>query len=123
MTCMRTSRPRLAALLHLGGPPAVSSPPQSSHAQSSSPPPAPSPSYGDPSAPGEDRTTYLVDLLKEAREELARADSKAALLLAATGVAVGALLAGLIGGKWMPFSLDNRVEWLWWFGVASVASG
>jgi MFS family permease len=71
-----------------------------------------------------DRTSsYLADLLEDTREELTRADSKAALLLAATGVAVGALLAGLLGGRWSPFTLDNRVEWIWWLGVAFAASG
>jgi hypothetical protein len=54
---------------------------------------------------------------------LTRADSKAALLLAAAGVAAGALLAGLLGGSWTPFALDNRIEWIWWLGVASAASG
>jgi Family of unknown function (DUF5706) len=66
---------------------------------------------------------YLEDLLEDTREELTRADSKAALLLAASGVAAGALLAGLLGGKWTPFALDNRIEWLWWLGVGSAASG
>jgi MFS family permease len=68
-------------------------------------------------------SSYLADLLKETREELTRADSKAALLLAATGVAAGALLAGLLGGRWTPFSLDNRVEWIWWIGVCAAGAG
>jgi hypothetical protein len=54
---------------------------------------------------------------------LTRADSKAALLLAAAGVIVGALIAGLLNGRWTPFELDNRVEWVWWVGVAAAASG
>jgi hypothetical protein len=68
-------------------------------------------------------TSYLEDLLDNTREELARADSKAALLLAATGVVVGALLAGLFAGKWTPFDLDSRIEWLWWLGVCAAAAG
>jgi hypothetical protein len=43
--------------------------------------------------------------------------------LAATGVAVGALLAGLLGGRWTPFQLDVRIAWAWWLGAASAASG
>ena len=68
-------------------------------------------------------SSYLADLLEDTREELTRADSKAALLLAATGVAAGALLAGLLGGRWTPFSLDNRVEWIWWIGVCAAGAG
>jgi hypothetical protein len=45
------------------------------------------------------------------------------LLLAASGVVVGALLAGLLNGKWSPLELDNRIEWIWWVGVAAAASG
>jgi MFS family permease len=61
-------------------------------------------------------------LLVEAREELTRADQKAQTLLAAVGIAAGALLAGLLAGSWAPFTLDNRIEWLWWIGVM-VAAG
>jgi len=56
-------------------------------------------------------------LLTEAREELARADQKAQMLLAALGIAGGVLLTGLLAGSWSPFQLDNRIEWLWWLGV------
>jgi hypothetical protein len=45
------------------------------------------------------------------------------LLLAATGVIVSALLAGLLGGRWTPFDLDARVEWLWWAGVGFATLG
>jgi MFS family permease len=72
----------------------------------------------------EDLTTaYLADLLAETREELTRADSKAGLLLAASGVVIGALLAGLFGSKWTPFVLNHTIEWLWWLGVISAAFG
>ena len=60
-------------------------------------------------------------LLAEAREELTRADSKAALLLASVGVVVGALLAALLAQSWSPFDLPGSVSWLWWIGAASVA--
>jgi hypothetical protein len=68
-------------------------------------------------------SSYLTELLEDSREELTHADSKAALLLAATGVAVGALLSGLLEARWTPFALDNRIEWMWWSGVASAAAG
>jgi Family of unknown function (DUF5706) len=110
MTRMGTTWRCLAALLHMR-----------ERSASRNLPPA----FVDPSSPNStDLTTkYLVDLLEDTREELARADSKAALLLAATGVVVGALFAGLIGGKWSPFELDTRVEWMWWLGVAFAATG
>ena len=56
---------------------------------------------------------YGIALLDATREELVRADSKAALLLAGAGVGVSALLNGLMSGRWTPTVLDNRVEWLW----------
>jgi MFS family permease len=107
---MDTSWRRFATLLHLSGLFTPSSPPSGSASPGS-------PDAADPA------TSYLADLLRDTREELARADSKAALLLAATGVVVGALLAGLLGGRWTPFSLDTRVEWIWWLGVACAAAG
>lgn len=66
---------------------------------------------------------YLSDLLEDTRAELSRVDSKAALLLASVGVAAGALFVGLLDGKWTPFSLDNRVEWVWWLGISAAAGG
>lgn len=67
--------------------------------------------------------SYLSDLLEDTRDELSRVDSKAALLLAGAGVVAGALLAGLLNGKWTPFSLNDRVEWLWWLGVGAASGG
>ncbi len=61
-------------------------------------------------------------LLAETREELSRAEGKAALLLAAIGVAVGALLAALMEGKWTPFEIRNCLEWAWWLGALSLAA-
>jgi hypothetical protein len=59
------------------------------------------------------------ELLKHVREELTRADAKSSLLLSAVGVAIGALIGGLLAGDWSPFELGNAVEWLWWLGVAT----
>lgn len=64
---------------------------------------------------------YSKSLLTETREELVRADNKASILLAATGVALGALLAAILGGDWTPFQLDVRIQWLWWVGASSAA--
>lgn len=60
-------------------------------------------------------------LLTAAREELTRADGKASLLLAAVGVAAGALLSALLSRNWSPSTLSNGIEWLWWVGASSWA--
>jgi len=67
--------------------------------------------------------TFVSELLRDTREEVARADSKASLLLASSGVVVGALLAGLIAGRWSPFELNNRIEWMWWLAAGLAAAG
>ncbi|MEJ1179599.1 MULTISPECIES: Pycsar system effector family protein [unclassified Pseudarthrobacter] len=67
------------------------------------------------------QTPYLQlasNILREAREELVRADGKASLLLAATGIIIGALLAAFLAGTWHPSKLKDCVEWLWWVGTA-----
>jgi Family of unknown function (DUF5706) len=69
------------------------------------------------------RIDYTRALLQDAREELTRADSKAALLLAASGVVVGALLAGMLGGTWAPSHISDAIQWLWWLGVIAGAVG
>lgn len=62
---------------------------------------------------------YGDDVLREVREELGRADGKASILLAAFGVAGGALVAALLANSWSPSQLDDRFEWIWWLGIAS----
>ncbi len=108
---MSTYRQRLAALWSLSAP---------SYAQADSSSTASRSSSSDATDPA---VSYLTDLLTETRDELTRVDSKAALLLAASGVIAGALLAGFFGGRWTPFDLSNKVQWIWWLGVASAAFG
>jgi len=62
-------------------------------------------------------------ILAAAREELTRADGKAALLLAASGVAIGALMAALLAGAWSPSDIANGVEWIWWLGAVVATAG
>ncbi len=62
-------------------------------------------------------------ILLEAREELDRADQKASILLAAVGVTVGAILAGLIPARWSPHTLGWPLEAVWWVGLAFVVGG
>jgi len=62
-------------------------------------------------------------ILREAREELSRADEKSSLLLAAAGVVLGAIVAAVVAGDWSPFDLRPSVQWLWWAGsTAGIAS-
>jgi hypothetical protein len=53
---------------------------------------------------------YATSLLSHAREEIDRADAKASILLAASGVGTGALLAGLIAGTWTPLKLQTATQ-------------
>jgi hypothetical protein len=66
---------------------------------------------------------YASSLLNSAREEIDRADAKASILLAASGVAAGALLAGLVAGNWTPLELQMKIQWVWWLGVFQAAAG
>lgn len=71
----------------------------------------------------DDARRELVEaLLKDTREELGRADSKAATLMSASGVVVSVLLAGAIAGKWNPTELGHW-QWLWWPGAVAGAIG
>src|SRR4051794_29761262 len=57
-------------------------------------------------------------LLKETREELAKADAKASMLGAAALVVVGAVLGGIIANNWSPAQIGAGL-WraTWWLGV------
>jgi hypothetical protein len=74
-------------------------------------------------SPEEATLTYSTALLRDAREEIDRADAKASILLAASGVAVGAFLAGLIAGSWSPLKLEPAIQWAWWLGMAELGVG
>jgi hypothetical protein len=77
----------------------------------------------DKCSPDDATLLYAPSLLDNAREEIDRADAKASILLAASGVAAGALLAGLIAGTWSPFKLHVGIQWTWWAGVVEAALG
>ncbi|NEB38665.1 Pycsar system effector family protein [Streptomyces sp. SID14515] len=79
---------------------------------SSSPPSFP-PELGP--APGlETATRLLADL----RAEIARADSKAAVVVAALGMSGGVLSGVLVGRDWTPDHLSRTGTCLWWVGTA-----
>ncbi|MEY9837210.1 Pycsar system effector family protein [Streptacidiphilus sp. EB103A] len=59
-------------------------------------------------------------LLAELRDEIARADNKASVLVAALGIAAG-LLAGLLSGHdWSPGRLPPASAAAWWPGTVSL---
>lgn len=60
-------------------------------------------------------------MLADTREDLAKADHKASLVLAALGVGVGAALGGLLAGDWKPTDLKALGEIVWWVGAVLLA--
>lgn len=69
-----------------------------------------------------DRTAEPTrDLLTEAREQLARADSKAGLTLATLGAALTALLGAIAGGLIVPGQYAVIPQLLVWSGCAACA--
>lgn len=71
---------------------------------------------------GEPGLALTRQLLAEAREELNRADSKAAMLFAIFGIGFGAVLAGVIAGDWKPADLAAGAEVVWWFGAVAAVT-
>jgi hypothetical protein len=61
-------------------------------------------------------------ILASAREEIARADAKASILFASTGVVVGALVAALLAGSWNPSKLHSFATVFWWIGATLIAA-
>lgn len=63
------------------------------------------------------------EMLSEARDELARADGKAAMLLAVAGVVFGVIAAAILAGSWSPHELDVGYQVMWWIGGGIAAAG
>ncbi|WP_374212648.1 Pycsar system effector family protein, partial [Streptomyces sp. EL9] len=71
-----------------------------------------------PRRPG---ATVAARLLADLHTEIGRADSKAAVLVAALGMTAG-VFTGLLAGKdWSPGSLGAAGPVLWWAGTAALA--
>lgn len=71
-------------------------------------PPAPSTSSHD---------DMCAQMLAEARTDVAQADQKASILLAALGVGFGAVLGGQLAGGFDSADLSPLGEVVWWLGV------
>ncbi|MEU6791915.1 Pycsar system effector family protein [Nonomuraea wenchangensis] len=62
---------------------------------------------------------FAAHLLTETREELARADNKASILLGITGLVGGVLLSSTLAADWSPSRLGFAAQVVWW--VSTVA--
>ncbi|MFI9750918.1 Pycsar system effector family protein [Streptomyces collinus] len=61
-----------------------------------------------------------TQLLADLRNEIARADAKATVLVGALGISAGALAALLTNRHWSPDQLPGPAALLWWAGTASL---
>jgi len=77
------------------------------------------------SSPGLTKGGHVLTekLLRETREELVRADGKAQILFAVSGVVIGVVLSGTLAGDWSPVDLSSLARVFWWIGVGSAAVG
>src|SRR5690606_5829309 len=74
------------------------------------PPPAPAPASARPAAA---RAHLCERLLADLRTEIARADSKAAVLVAALGITAGVFSGLLAGRNWSPDALSAPGATVW----------
>jgi hypothetical protein len=82
-------------------------------------PDEPAPVADAPSEP----SALVSRLLRDSREELNRADSKAQILFGVFGIAYGVLLAAVVAGDWAPRNLCDGAEVVWWAGAALFTGG
>jgi hypothetical protein len=68
-------------------------------------------------------STLVSQLLRDSREELNRADSKAQILLGVFGIVYGVLLAAVVAGDWAPNHLCDGAEVVWWAGAVLLTGG
>ncbi|MFS1303504.1 hypothetical protein [Streptosporangium longisporum] len=60
---------------------------------------------------------YVREALADARRRVRRENETAAVLLAVTGAAAGAVVTGVTTGHWRPGELPGQTGWLWWTGA------
>ncbi|NYV73158.1 Pycsar system effector family protein [Streptomyces sp. UH6] len=85
---------------------------------------SPDPVASDPGAGSPRSQAGIAErLLADLRTEIARADTKASVLVAALGITAGAFSGLIAGQKWSPSDLTGAGAPLWWVGcVALVVS-
>jgi hypothetical protein len=69
------------------------------------------------------RSEYVESLLRDSREELTRADSKATVLLGTAGVGASIIAGDIAAGHWTPADLALWAQVFWWLGVCAAAAG
>ena len=72
-----------------------------------------------PPSSAEAQAAYAQQMLAEAREELMRADSKAAMLLSAALVAGSFLGGAAFSGEWSPLAIPGCWQWMLWAGLVA----
>ncbi|WP_405715795.1 MULTISPECIES: Pycsar system effector family protein [unclassified Streptomyces] len=73
-------------------------------------------------SPSSRNTDTGARLLLDLRSEIARADSKASVLVAALGMTAGLISGWLAGSEWRPNALSVPGTVLWWTGVGGLAT-
>lgn len=73
-------------------------------------------------APPARNTDAGTQLLLDLRSEIARADGKASVLVAALGMTAGVISGWLAGSDWRPHSLSGPGTVLWWTGTTGLAA-
>lgn len=66
---------------------------------------------------------HAQNLLRATRDELDRAESKAAIMLAGCGVGAGAVVNIVLGGAYQSGGTLHGLHWLWWLALAGVVLG
>ncbi|GAA4141111.1 Pycsar system effector family protein [Streptomyces griseoincarnatus] len=74
-----------------------------------------------PAPPSPARAQVCERLLADLRTEIARADSKAAVLVAALGITAGVFSGLLAGRDWSPDALSAVAAVVWWAGTLALA--
>lgn len=67
--------------------------------------------------------SLALRILAESRQELARADGKASILLATASLIAGVVLAAILAGDWGPSHLSQCAQVAWWAGTLSGGVG
>ncbi|MFI0506293.1 Pycsar system effector family protein [Streptomyces albogriseolus] len=79
------------------------------------------PDAASPAPPSPARAQVCARLLADLRTEIARADSKAAVLVAALGITAGVFSGLLAGRDWSPDALSAVGAVVWWTGTLALA--
>ncbi|MFD3834873.1 Pycsar system effector family protein [Streptomyces sp. NPDC058642] len=82
--------------------------------------PTPAPAPAPAPAPPDALVPLCERLLADLRTEVARADTKASVLVAALGMTAGVLSGLLVGRDWTPAALSAVGTVLWWTGAAAL---